>query len=92
MRNLKLAAGVAILCSTLAVGAASADAQTASVSGCLDMAQQVKAALVTNAQSANYQEAVKQQGYGREFCNNSYYRNGIDHYSRALALLGVSKG
>ena len=91
MRNLKLATGVAVLCSTLVAGAASASAQTASVTGCLDMAHQVKAALDANAQSPNYQEAVKEQGYGRDFCTNTFYQSGINHYNHALELLGVNK-
>jgi hypothetical protein len=91
MRNLKLATGVVLVCSTFVAGAAFADAQTASVTGCLDMAHQVRTALEANAQSPNYQEAVKEQGYGRDFCNNSYYQVGINHYSHALELLGVNK-
>jgi hypothetical protein len=91
MRNLKLATGVVLLCSTFVAGAAFADAQTASVTSCLDMAQQVRSALAANAQSPNYQVAVKEQGYGRDFCNNSYYKIGIDHYSHALELLGANK-
>jgi hypothetical protein len=91
MRNLKLATGIAILCSTLVAGAASADSQTASLTGCLDMAHQVKDALAANAQSPNYQEAVKEQGYGRDFCTNTFYQSGINHYNHALELLGASK-
>ena len=92
MRNLKLAMGVAILCSTFVGGAAIAAEQTASVTGCLDMAHQVKAALDANAQSPNYLQAVKEQGYGRDFCANSFYQSGISHYNHALELLGVNKG
>jgi hypothetical protein len=55
------------------------------------MASQVRTALTDNAQSANYQDAVKQQRYGRDFCANSFYKTGVDHYAEALRLLGVSK-
>jgi hypothetical protein len=89
MRNLKLATGVAFLCSALAAGAANAAAPTAN--GCFDMAQQVKAALASNAQSPNYQEAVKEQNNAQSFCNESFYQYGINHYSHALTLLGASK-
>ncbi len=91
MRNLKLATSVAILCSMLAAGAASADPQTASLTSCLDVAQQVKSALAANAQSPNYQEAVKEQGYGRDYCTNTFYQSGISHYNHALTLLGANK-
>jgi hypothetical protein len=89
MRNLKLATGVAVLCSVLTAGAANAAAPTAN--GCFDMAQQVKVALAANAQSPNYQEAVKEQNNGLSFCNESFYQYGINHYSHALTLLGANK-
>ncbi|MGD0865125.1 MAG: hypothetical protein ABSA49_06175 [Rhizomicrobium sp.] len=92
MHKLKLTAGIAVLCTALAASAASADEQTGSVATCLDMAQQVKTALASNAQSANYQEAMREEHNGRDFCSNSFYQTGINHYSHALSLLGVSKG
>jgi hypothetical protein len=92
MRNLSIAASAAVLCGSLAFGAASANAEeTASMSGCLDMASQVKNALASNEQSSSYRDAVKQQGYGRDFCANGLYKNGVAHYAEALRLLGVSK-
>jgi outer membrane murein-binding lipoprotein Lpp len=89
MRNLKLAAGAAILCSALVAGAANAASPTAA--GCFDMAQQVKTALAANTQSSNYQEAMKEQNNGLSFCSESFYQYGINHYSHALTLLGVNK-
>jgi hypothetical protein len=89
MRILTLAAGAAILCSTLVAGAA--NAQTATSTACFDMAQQVKAALVANPQSPNYQEAVKEQTNGLTFCSGNFYQYGINHYSHALTLLGANK-
>jgi hypothetical protein len=92
MRTLSLVASIAVLCGSVAFGAASASAeQTASLSDCVGMAGQVKTALTDNAQSPNYQDAVKQQGYGRDFCGNSFYKTGVDHYAEALRLLGVAK-
>ena len=89
MRKIILAAGVV---ASLGIGAFGASAaQSASLSGCMDMADQVKSALASNADSANYHEAVKQQGYGREFCGSGLYQNGIDHYTQALKLLGAQK-
>lgn len=93
MRTLSLAASIAVLCGSAAFGMTSASGeQTAKLSDCVGMASQVKTALSDNAQSPNYQEAVKQQGYGREFCNNGLYPSGVAHYAEALKLLGVSKG
>jgi hypothetical protein len=86
---LKLTAAAAILCSTFVAGAA--NATTATANSCFDMAQQVKAALAANAQSPNYQDALKEQNNGQSFCSESFYQYGINHYSRALTLLGASK-
>src|ERR1700733_5215937 len=91
MRNLKLAAGAAILCSTLVAGATSAMADWATAANCHDMAEQVKSALAANAQSPNYQEAEKERSNGLSFCSESFYQYGINHYSHALTLLGVTK-
>jgi hypothetical protein len=91
MRNLKLAAGVAILCSTLAAATTSALADSATAASCHDMAEQVSAALAANAQSPNYQEAVKEKNNGLSFCTESFYQYGINHYNHALSLLGASK-
>jgi hypothetical protein len=89
MRNLKLAAGAAIVCSTLIAGAANAASATST--GCFDMAEQVKAALAANPQSPNYQEAVQEKNNGLSFCTHDLYQYGINHYSHALTLLGANK-
>jgi len=89
MRYAILAAGVV---AAVGFGPLNASAtQSASLSGCIDMADQVKSALASNPQSPNFTEAHKQQGYGREFCANGLYQNGVDHYAQALKLLGAQK-
>lgn len=90
MRNFVLAAGVVAVLGMGALNAVAA-AQSASLSGCMDMADQVKSALASNSESANYHEAVKEQGYGRQFCASGLYQNGVDHYAQALKLLGAQK-
>lgn len=93
MRHLTSTFGIAALSGTLAFAVLPASAQpTASQSGCVEMQTQVKEALAGNAQSANYEDAVKQQRYGTEFCTRGFYQGGIAHYAEALKLLGVSKG
>lgn len=93
MRYVNWAVGVAALSGTLALAAAPAGAQpTASMSGCVEMQNQVKTALAQNGQSPSYEDAVKQQRYGTEFCNSGFYQNGLAHYAEALKLLGVSQG
>lgn len=86
MRRTKLAA--IAMCATVALAASAANATAASADSCTDMARQVKAALADNAQSANYDAAVKEKSFGRDFCYNSFYQVGIDHYAQALKLLG----
>jgi hypothetical protein len=88
MRNLNLAVAAATICMTLA--ASSAFAEESGLSGCVNMEQQVKTALASNQQSPNYDAANKEQNYGRQYCTNTFYAQGIDHYDRALALLGTS--
>lgn len=89
MRKVVLIAGVV---AGMGFGALNASAeQSASISGCINMADQVKSALAGNPQSPNYQEAVKQQLYGRQFCASGLYRNGLNHYEQALRLLGADK-
>lgn len=90
MRSMKLAAcGVALVTGLGFIAAANA-AETASLKTCLDMASQVKTALAGNENAAKYEEAKKEQNYGRDFCTNSFYERGVAHYALALKLLGVS--
>ena len=92
MRYVQFAAGLAILSGALSFAASSAGAaETADVSGCNGMQEQVQTALQSNAQSPNYDDAVKQQKVGAEFCSHGFYRNGVAHYAQALKLLGANK-
>jgi hypothetical protein len=89
MRKMTMAAAAALLCSGLAVtGAQAADA---SMSQCRDLAKQVRQALDSNRQSANYQAAVRADHSGQDFCLNGLYKPGVANYQAALKLLGVSE-
>ncbi len=78
------------LCAITAMGVTAANAAEASATTCMSMSEQVKTALSNNMQSPNYDAAVKEKGYGRDFCNNAMYKVGMDHYAQALKLLGQS--
>ncbi len=88
MRKLTMTA--LVLGATIAM-AATASAATASASAdtCTAMSSQVNAALSSNQQSANYADALKEKGNGRDFCAHGMYQVGVDHYMHALKLLGV---
>jgi hypothetical protein len=88
MRKVNLA--VLAVCGMVALGTGAASAAEASADTCMSMAQQVKAALATGQQSANYALAVKEQGFGRDFCYHGIYKTGMDHYTHALSLLGAT--
>jgi len=92
MRSMKIASYVAALSIGLGMTVASANAQQmATVQSCLNVAAQVKTALDANAQSANYEDAMKERNYGLAFCNGGYYAKGVAHYGRALQILGVAQ-
>ena len=92
MRSMKLAASVAVLSLGLGMTVASAYAQqVATVQSCLNVAAQVKTALDSNTQSANYEAAMKERNYGLAFCNSGFYTKGVSHYGRALQILGVAQ-
>jgi hypothetical protein len=77
---------------SIAFAAAPAVAEeTGSLSGCVKLADEVKQALASNMQSASYEAAMKEKGYGRDFCANGLYAHGEAHYSDALRLLGAEK-
>ena len=59
--------------------------------GCLHMSHKVADALSANASSPNFQAASDENKAGRSFCQSGVYNIGIQHYSKALDLLGVSK-
>lgn len=88
MRNIYIAAiGLSAM---LAMGATAANAETASLATCSQAKTKVSAALESNAQSANHDAAAKESGYGRDFCNNGLYKQGMQHYAQAMKLLGIS--
>ena len=92
MRSVKFAVFAAAAFVGLGLTAASAYAdQTASVTNCLSLAEQVKTALSNNSQSPNYEAAKQERNYGLEFCNASFYSKGVAHYQQALKLLGVDQ-
>jgi hypothetical protein len=93
MRSMKFATCAAVLSIGLGMTVASANAQqqVATVQSCLNVAAQVKTALDANAQSANYEDAMKERNYGLAFCNGGYYAKGVAHYGRALQILGVAQ-
>jgi hypothetical protein len=92
MRLATLTVSAAALCASVALGSLSANAEeTGSLSGCQKLASQVKDALASNAQAANYEAALKEKNYGRDFCTNELYARGEEHYEQALKLLGESK-
>jgi hypothetical protein len=92
MRPLTLTVSAAALCASVALCSLPATAEeTGSLSGCQKLAEQVKLALASDAQSSNYDAAVKEKNYGRDFCTNNLYAHGEEHYEQALKLLGVSK-
>lgn len=77
---------------TVALASLPASAEeTGSVSECVKMADQVRQALASNAQSSGYEQAMKEKGYGRDFCNYGFYAKGESHYAEALKLLGAEK-
>jgi len=92
MRLLTLTVSAAALCAGVMLGSLSAAAEeTGSLSGCQKLAEQVKQALASDTQSSNYEAAVKEKNYGRDFCTNELYAHGEEHYEQALKLLGESK-
>ena len=88
MRNISLT--VLALCAMASTGAMAADATPAPEATCATMAEQVKTALDANQSSANFADATKEKNAGRDFCNNSLPKAGVQHYAQALKLLGVS--
>ena len=55
--------------------------------GCRQMAQQVSAAIRASGQSANLDAAKIESQDGADGCRLGYYRFGLSHYKKALALL-----
>ncbi len=83
-------AGAALVCAGLLFGATAASAEEmANVANCVKRADEVRDALASNQQSQDYQAAEKERGYGRDFCTNGFYKQGVAHYDQALRLLGT---
>ena len=92
MLNTKSLLFAAVIASGFVVSAASAAPdQMANLNNCVKLSEQVKSALDSNQQSTNYDEAKKQDRFGREFCTNAFYAQGMAHYEHALQLLGVAE-
>lgn len=70
---------------------ASPGQQPANLSGCVEMASQVKTALEQHTQAPGYKDAVRQQSVGLEYCNSGLYASGVRHYNLALKLLSGGK-
>lgn len=90
MQFVKISACAAAIAFGLGLTMASAaDTQVANVNSCLKLSSQVRSALDSNQQSANYDAAKKEGNFGRDYCTNGFYAQGISHYERALQILGV---
>lgn len=93
MRYVNWVASLAIVSGAFAFVASPASAEDMSnVTGCISMEHQVKAALDSNAQAANYRDAVRQKQVAQDYCSSGLYKNGVAHYAEALKLLGVNQG
>ncbi len=56
-------------------------------SDCVQMSNQVRAAMQTNAQSPNLDAVKVERRDAADACIKGYYKLGIAHYKRALELL-----
>ena len=68
-------------------GATTALADQENANTCLAASKQVDAALSGGSQNAGAARDEKQRGM--EFCNAGFYHRGMEHYAKALELLGV---
>jgi hypothetical protein len=92
MRHLTLTMSAAALCASAAFVSLPASAQqTANLSTCIKIADQVEHALAANPQSPNHEAATREQLTARGFCANGFYSRGVASYEQALKLLGVDK-
>jgi len=76
----------AAVCAAL-ISAPIANAADANVSDCLHMAKQVKTALETAQPGTKTDDARNELRFGRDFCANTMYAQGVAHYSKALEIL-----
>lgn len=88
----RTAASATALCLMLAAtGTIAAQASEPPTSiGCLHMAKKVTAALDANQQSPNYQAARDEAQGAQTFCTSGFYQQGVDRYSKVLAMLGAN--
>jgi len=92
MRLLTLTTFAAALCASVALVSLPASAQqTANLSSCIKIADQVQHALAANPQAPNHEAATREQLTGRGFCANGFYSRGVASYEQALKFLGVDK-
>ncbi|MBV9044911.1 MAG: hypothetical protein JO348_14680 [Alphaproteobacteria bacterium] len=79
---------------TLVLGAATANAAGFSAeptfASCVHLKKKVSDALQANQSSDKYTDASRESRNAQTFCNSGLYKNGVEGYGRALALLGVS--
>lgn len=68
----------------IAAAASASAAEKDSLASCIAAGGQVSAA-VNGAQNA---DATREKRMGTEFCNAGYYRQGMAHYAKAMALVG----
>ncbi len=81
----------AALCASAAIATTAFAQEPYNTIGCLHLSKQVSDALAANAQSPNFKAASDEEKAGRQFCMSGVYNIGMDHYSKALDLLGASK-
>lgn len=90
MRLLTLAVSTLALSLGTAALSVSANAEeSGNLSACVKLASEVNQALASNAQSPNRDAATKEKSYGRDYCANGLYPQGVTHYAEALKLLGA---
>jgi hypothetical protein len=88
MNFAKAAVSAAAIGLLLGASAAYAQDEDASPTSCSHMADEAKAAVRANARSANHDAANVERREGAEECRMGYYKLGLEHYKKALELLG----
>jgi hypothetical protein len=92
MRHLTIAAAAfAFSLGAAALAVPASAEETGNLSNCVKLADQVNQALANNSQSPSHDAAAKEKTYGRDFCANGLYKQGVMHYAQALKLLGSEK-
>ena len=91
--SVKFFAAAFIVASSLVSASAFAYAEDApSVSSCLKMEKEVKAALDAHQQASNYEDAKSEMRTGRQYCTTGLFQAGLQHYASALKLVGANGG